>query len=229
MCGRFLLITSTGELIDRFGFFSPLTLVPRYNNAPTQSTAVARLSTDGSDIVLDMLRWGLIPSWAKEAKIGARMINARSETAAGKPSFRRSFQQRRCLIPADGFYEWKKQSHGKQPYCIRTIDQSPFAFAGLWETWTDSTNEIIESFTILTIHANDLISQLHERMPVILAQEHFEQWLDPQEKDVAKLQKLLQPYPSEQMSMFAVQKRVNSPRNDDPLCIEPLSPEIDYE
>ncbi|MCH7813503.1 MAG: SOS response-associated peptidase, partial [Planctomycetes bacterium] len=171
---------------------------------------------------LELLRWGLIPSWAKDPAIGARMINARSETAAEKPSFRAAFRRRRCLLPADGFYEWQRSGRVKQPYYIRLKHGPPFALAGLWEQWHSPDGSLVETCTILTTEPNELVKPLHNRMPVLLTPDVFDLWLDPAMTDPARIQPLLRPCPPEQMIAQPVTTHVNSPRNDDPACIQPL-------
>ena len=170
-----------------------------------------------------MLRWGLVPSWAKDPSIGSRMINARGETVANKPSFRGPFRSRRCLIPADGFYEWAKGEGGtKQPYYVTLREKRPLAFAGLWEHWEDPDGAAIESCTIITTQANEVLADIHERMPVILHRADYDRWLDLGFQDTSKLQQLLAPYPAHQMARHAVSTFVNSPRNESAACIEPL-------
>lgn len=218
MCGRFTLATPVEELAEEFGLVRPLPdLRPSYNVAPTQEVAVVRASGEGRR--LEMLRWGLIPAWADDPGIGSRMINARSETVAEKPSFKRAFKARRCLIPADGFYEWQKTNGGKQPHYVRMKNGSPFAFAGLWERWSGDEEEV-RSCTILTTGANELVSEIHQRMPVILPSEDYELWLDPDVNEPDLLLPLLAPYPVEDMEAYPVSRRVNSPSNDEPGCVE---------
>lgn len=168
---------------------------------------------------METLRWGLIPSWADDPGIGARMINARSETVAEKPSFRRAFKDRRCLIPADGFYEWQRTNGGKQPYYFQTEDRRPFAFAGLWESWSREGEEI-HSCAILTTNANDLVGEIHPRMPVILPPEDYDLWLDPDARESDLLLPLLRPYPAGDMQAHPVSRKVNKPSNNDPGCVE---------
>jgi len=196
-------------------------LEPRYNIAPTQPVAAIRVAAGTGDRELVFLRWGLIPSWAKDTKIGYKMINAKSETVAQKPAFRAAFRHRRCLIPADGFYEWKKGTGTKQPYLVRMKDNLPFAFAGLWERWESQNGEIIESCTILTVDANDLVSEIHDRMPVILHPKDHRIWLDAALRDPEKLLKLLNAYPADEMTALPVNPLVNKPSEDSPKCIEP--------
>ena len=193
-------------------------LEPRFNIAPTQTAPVIRMNGNRH---LAMCRWGLIPSWASDKAIGARLLNARSESVATKPAFRSAFKQRRCLVPADGFYEWQKAGSKKQPFFFRPVNDRPFAFAGLWETW-HKDDQALESFTILTTEANALLRPLHDRMPVILAPEDFAVWLDPRMQDLQTLQPLLRPYPAEGMTSYLVSTLVNSPRNESPQCIERL-------
>jgi putative SOS response-associated peptidase YedK len=167
-------------------------------------------------------RWGLIPSWAKDLTIGNQLINAQAETASIKPAFRAAFKKRRCLILADGFFEWKKENRHKQPFHIRLRDGRPFAFAGLWEHWEGTEGKAIESCTILTATPNELLRSLHHRMAVILPSSEYDRWLDPSMQQPDALQPLLRPYPSEEMTAYPVSTVVNNPRNDAPSCIEPL-------
>ncbi len=222
MCGRYTLTTADLTLAELLGLDEPPELEPRYNIAPSQDVAVLRAPAPGGGRRIEMLRWGLIPSWAKEAAIGQRMINARSETAPEKPAFRAAFRQRRCLIPADGFYEWQKVGPAKQPYYIRLRDHRPFAMAGLWERWPAPDGTPIESCTILTTSASKLLEPIHERTPVILQSADFELWLDPRVSDPASLRPLLRPFTGDEITAVAVSKLVNSPANDSPACIEPL-------
>jgi putative SOS response-associated peptidase YedK len=170
---------------------------------------------------LALFRWGLIPSWAKDPAIGNRMINARSETVANKPSFRSAFRRRRCLVPADGFYEWGKIGGAKQPFFIHMQEESPFAIAGLWEHWQDSEGNEIETCTLLTTEANALLATIHKRMPVILNPGDYARWLDPDSSDPVALHNLLMPYPADAMAFRAVSLHVNNPRNEGPACQEP--------
>lgn len=223
MCGRYTLNSPSEDLALLFDISQLPLIPPRYNMAPTQEAAVVRVTAPGEPRRLDFLRWGLIPYWAKEASIGNRMINARSEGVAEKPSYRHSFKKKRCLVPTSGFYEWKKEGKAKQPYLIRRHDRKPFAFAGLWSTWRDpEKQEPVETFTIMTTDANDFIRPLHDRMPVILMPEDFELWLDPKIEDAERLQALLRPAPNDLLETYPVSKLVNSPINELPNCIEPL-------
>jgi putative SOS response-associated peptidase YedK len=221
MCGRYTLTTPAERLAEQFGFDgSSVELPPNYNVAPTQGVAV--VIEEGGQRRLEVLRWGLIPPWADDPQIGSRMINARSETAPGKPSFRRAFRERRCLIPADGFYEWQRTNGAKQPYFIHMEGGGPFAFAGLWESWSKGGEGEVRTCTILTTEANALVGEIHDRMPVILAADAYDVWLDPaSERD--ELTGLLAPYPEDEMEAYPVSRFVNSPQNNDPRCIEPAA------
>ena len=224
MCGRFVLMTVGKDLAKRFGLEEEPDLRPRYNIAPTQMVVIIRLDRDTLQKRLVQVKWGLVPFWAKDTAIGNRLINARAETAAEKPAFRSAFKTRRCLVPADGFYEWqKRKGDQKQPYFVSNADGSPFAFAGLWESWTAPEGEIIESCTILTTDANDLTRPIHDRMPVILKSKDYNLWLDPEVKDPKLLKPLLQPYPSERMKAEPVSPKVNKARYDAPDCVEVVS------
>jgi putative SOS response-associated peptidase YedK len=220
MCGRYTLKTPTGVLAEWFEVEeSPSSLIPSYNIAPTQE--VAAVVEEDDKRKLEMFRWGLIPSWAKDPAIGNKMINARAETVSEKPSFRSAFKKRRCLILADGFYEWQKTDSGKQPFYIHMEDGSPFAFAGLWEDWKNG--EEIRSCAIITTDANDLMSEIHHRMPVILPPENYGAWLDPDFDEKEPLTALLKPYPSDEMEAYAVSRRVNKPSNNEPSVVEPAA------
>lgn len=223
MCGRYELHTHPAALALAFGLAFPPMIRPRYNIAPTQDIPVIRIGQSGAR-ELAQVRWGLVPRWAKDPSIGARMINARAETIAEKPSFRTAFQRHRCLIPADGFYEWKQASSGgKQPIHVGMKDGRPFAFAGLTERWLSPEGEVLDTCTIVTTTANALLAAMHDRMPVIVAPADFARWLD-----VANLavRDLLAPYPAEAMTWYPVSTRVNSVRNDDAALIEQVT-EVD--
>jgi putative SOS response-associated peptidase YedK len=222
MCGRFTLTDPDQDLVEQFQLSGIPNLQPRYNIAPTQPVAAVRRDAESMAREMVLFYWGLIPFWAKDPSIGARMINARAETAADKPAFRAAFKRRRCLVVADGFYEWQKQDGGKQPFFIFMRDQRPFAFAGLWEHWEGADGSAIESCTLLTTQPNELVKPLHNRMPVILAPDDYELWLDVDVQDIARLQPLLRPFPAARMDAYAVSRRVNRPENDDPAVIEPL-------
>jgi len=228
MCGRYTLTTPLEGLRAVFLFEESLNLAARYNIAPTQEVPAIRRGSDDDRRHLVLLRWGLIPSWAKEASIGSRMINARAESVAEKPAYRNAFRRRRCLIPADGFYEWQARPSGpKQPYLIAPAAGGPFAFAGLWELWTDKADgETVESFTIVTTEANRRLAAIHHRMPVVLAPADHDAWLDPAAPADALLA-LLRPAPEETFVATPVSTRVNAVRNDDPSLIEPAPTQKD--
>ena len=217
MCGRYSLTTPVEALRNLFGFRESPNLAPRYNIAPTQEVAAVRPSGESGDRQFVTLRWGLIPSWAKDPAIGSRMINARAETVAEKPAFRSAFRRRRCLVLADGFYEWKKgDGPAKQPWRITCADAGAFAFAGLWERWEPPDGEAVESCTIVTTNAAPAIAHIHPRMPVILEPSALETWLagDPMAATA-----LLHPYGAA-LRAYPVSRRVNNVRNDDPTLIE---------
>jgi len=219
MCGRFTLTVDPGQLQEAFPWVDiPDGIHRRYNIAPTQPVAV--VPNDGLNR-LDFFNWGLIPFWAKDPKIGNRMINARSETIAEKPSFRGSFKYKRCLVLADGFYEWRKDPgmKSKTPIYIRMKNKKPFAFAGLWDDWHSKDGSEIKTCTIITTEPNSLTEPIHNRMPVILPPNTHQEWLKQGDNDPSLLQSFLQPYPAEEMEAFAVSKQVNSPQNDYPECI----------
>jgi putative SOS response-associated peptidase YedK len=222
MCGRFLLHSPLAELQRAFRFAGRPNLEPRFNVAPTQRVAIVRLAAgDGgtSRRELALVRWGLVPAWAKDPAIGSRMINARAEGIAGKPAFRAAFRQRRALVPADGFYEWKRMEGGrKQPMLVRRRDRRPFAFAGLWESWRGPDGAPLETMTIVTTEPNGLMAGIHDRMPVILGEDDHEAWLDPGRPGGAAL---LRPCPAGWLEAVPVSTRVNSPRNDDAALVEP--------
>lgn len=222
MCGRFTL-TQSGDIIARhFDLAAVPDLESRYNIAPTQPVAIVRTTPEDPQRQFTYVLWGLIPSWSKDPQIGARLINARAETVTEKPSFRAAFKRRRCLIPADGFYEWQRSPDGKQPYYFQLEDQAPFAFAGLWEHWEAGTGEVIESCTILTTEATDWLRPIHDRMPVILNTQDYNLWLDPEVQGGNELQALLYPDDSLAIQHYAVSSRVNNPRHDQPDCLAPL-------
>jgi putative SOS response-associated peptidase YedK len=221
MCGRFALIVDASVLADVFDVDPPRQLEPRFNIAPTQSVPVIRSLGANRECVL--VRWGLVPSWAKDQKIGARMINARGETITEKPSFRAAVKTRRCIIPADGFYEWARTGEGKQPHFIHFTDGRVLAFAGLWERWHRGDSQPLETCTIITTRPNDLIAGLHDRMPVILPPERLAEWLAPKQLNPERLQDLLAPHPADEMEAYPVSTYVNSPRNEGPECIARLT------
>ncbi len=222
MCGRYTLSQQPETLAEIFALNTVPEIEPRYNIAPTQKVAVVLQTTDTDSRQLQRLRWGLIPSWAKDLSIGAKLINARSETVAEKPSFRSAFKHRRCLIVADGFYEWQRQERKKQPFYFRLQDRQPFAFAGLWERWKSPEGEEITSCTILTTQANELLQPIHDRMPVILQPSYYNLWLDPHSTSPEPLQQILNPYPTDAMTAYPVSTLVNSTANERPECINSL-------
>jgi len=217
MCGRYSITTPPEALRRLFQFVNLPNLQPRWNVAPTQQAPVVRATAAGRE--LSLLRWGLIPAWAKDPSIGARCINARADTVADKPAFRSAFRTRRCLVPVDGFFEWRAENRVRQPYCIVLKSGEPFAFAGLWERWTGPT-ETIESFSIITTEANETLKPLHERMPVILPPEAYAPWLDGSVEEVIGL---LRPLPAALVAYHPVDQRVNAVKNDDPACITPFT------
>ncbi|RJP21214.1 MAG: SOS response-associated peptidase [Candidatus Omnitrophota bacterium] len=227
MCGRFTLITNAQLISKILQLNRTPTLQPRYNIAPTQPVAAVRQRTGSEERELEFLRWGLIPSWAKDSKIGSRLINAKSETVFEKPAFRSAIRRRRCLIPADGFFEWKREGKQKQPFYIHMRDENPFVFAGLWECWKDAEGVETESCSILTTQANALMRPLHDRMPVIIHPNDYGCWLDTTVQDKETLQFLFQPYMKEQMIAVPVGSLVNSAANDCPACIEPANVQMD--
>lgn len=226
MCGRFTLHSKLNLLLQQFALDAGPDLAPRYNIAPTQMVPVIRVDDDGQRQMM-LHRWGLIPSWAKDAKIGNRMINARGETVATKPSFRAAFKRRRCLVPADGYFEWKKVKDGKQPYYIHRADSDRLAFAGLWESWKNGSDDRIDSFTIITTDSNSTTCDVHDRMPVILEDAQFEMWLDPEFSAREPLEAMLQPYEGDELVLDPVSQVVNNPRHDVAECIEPRTDTID--
>jgi len=224
MCGRFASKLTWQQLNEHYGIAAAEQttarpdLKPLYNIAPTQSVPVVRLDREGGREIA-LLRWGLIPYWSKDAKIGVRTINARAETLATAPAFREAFRRRRCLVPASGFYEWKKLGASKQPYFIALRDGSPITFAGLWERWGKGESRI-ESFTIVTGEPNSLVATLHDRMPVILDPSDYDTWLKPGE---TMPHAQLQPFPAQLMTAYPVSPRVNAVKNDDATLIEPVA------
>ena len=214
MCGRYALTSSPAVIAERFHLLWTPELAPHYNIAPGQAIPVVRETGQGRELAF--LRWGLIPSWAKEASIGMRLINARGETLADKPAFRSAYRQRRCLIPADAFYEWKAIAGRKQPYCIRLRDEGPFGMAGLWEHWKAPDGQAVESCTIVTVDANALIAQLHDRMPLIVAPEDYDAWLTAESKELPHA------VAAGDMRYHPVSPLVSNARNDVPACLDPI-------
>jgi putative SOS response-associated peptidase YedK len=223
MCGRFSMAVPLPALLSRFKVGrAPSSLHPLYNIAPSQNAPV--ILNDG-DRIMEELRWGLIPSWAKDPAIGNKLINARAETVTEKASFKRPFQSRRCLVPADGFYEWRftKTTKGKIPMRIRLKSQEPFAMAGLWERWKDAEGKELRTFTIITTEANEALQPIHNRMPVILKRTDEEAWLDPKAQ-ATRLTALLAPYPAEEMEAYEISKLINNAAVNTPDCVAPAVP-----
>jgi putative SOS response-associated peptidase YedK len=235
MCGRYTLTkTSAKEFGVRFGVDDPqLSMPARFNIAPTQSAPVVRALADiepetpvgpGAEAApreIALLTWGFVPHWAEDPSFGRRMINARAESVAEKPIFKRAFSERRCLVIADGFYEWKRSGTKKQPYHIRRKDRESFAFAGIWETWSDKDEGVeLESFAIITTTPNDLMAPIHNRMPVIIGEDEYERWLSPEEPHP---EEFLSPYSSEEFEAVPVSTWVNSPTHDDPKALAEIT------
>ena len=222
MCGRFSLGTPASILAAQFDLFEAPPWTPRYNLAPAQEVLVVVQHLTNAKREARRCRWGLIPQWAEGPAVGSRLINARAETVATKPAFRHAFRERRCLVPAAGFYEWQRQDRRKQPFYIRLRDGRPFAFAGLWSRWVPQDGQPIDSCTIITTVANSLIRPLYVRMPVILWPADYGVWLDHSIREVGHLQSLLRPYPPEEMEAYPVSTRVNNPADDSPMLLEPV-------
>jgi putative SOS response-associated peptidase YedK len=224
MCGRYSLSATPETIAEIFGVRHVSDIEPRFNIAPTQLVPVVRRAEKSDERRIDLLKWGLVPSWADDPGIGSRMINARAETVGEKPSFRGAFKSRRCLVPVDGFYEWRKTGSHKVPYLIRRPEGGLFAFAGLWERWKGPSGPL-ESYAIITTEANDLMRPIHDRMPVIVDPEGYDAWLDPATPSEA-LREMLRPEPGGQLVAFPVSTRVNSPSNDDPGLQEPTGDDV---
>jgi putative SOS response-associated peptidase YedK len=222
MCGRFTRKENFQHLAEQLGIKVLPPLSPRYNIAPSQLVACVRTNIESEQRECTELKWGLVPSWAKDPSIGNKLINARGETVAEKPAFRKAFKQQRCLVLADGFYEWKQDGKTKQPYYVRFKDQRLFAFAGLWERWKENEADPLETCTIITTAPNAVMESIHHRMPVILASKDYADWLDPSLQAVERVNALLRPYPPEEMETYPVSQLVNSPRNDRPECVVPI-------
>jgi putative SOS response-associated peptidase YedK len=220
MCGRFAQRTNARRLAEEFKVREVPETEPRYNVAPTQEILSIRQAEDEREAVF--LKWGLIPSWAKDASIGAKLINARSETVTEKPSFREAFKKRRCIIPADGFYEWQRAGGRKQPYFFQMRDERPFGFAGLWEKWRAEDGQTLETCTILTTEVNEVLRPMHDRMPVILHPEDYELWLREDARRIDSLKELLRPYPSPEMLSHPVSMLVNNTNNVGANLLEPI-------
>jgi len=222
MCGRFTLRTPPDQLQAHFGLAETPTLVPRYNIAPGQPVAVVRVR--GGARHLDLMRWGLIPGWAKDPNPRYRMINARAETLAERPAYRAAYRYRRCLVPADGFYEWQPREGGpKQPWFFHRPDDSPFGIAGLWEHWQGADGSEIESVVLITVPANRRIARLHDRMPAILPRDAYEVWLDPHRQQSREMDALLRPAPESLLEGYPVSPKVNRPDHEGPELIAPLA------
>jgi putative SOS response-associated peptidase YedK len=221
MCGRFTLRAPASVIAEQFSLFEAAPFTPAYNIAPTQSVATVVVPSPGAARELVWMHWGLVPSWAKDRSAGSRMINARAETVAQKPAYRAAFRRRRCLVLADGFYEWQRLDGKKRPYFIHRLDDRPFAFAGLWEHWQGAEEESLQSCALVTTEANELMRPIHDRMPVILPPREYDRWLDPTVDAPESLLSLLRPYPSEAMAAHVVSTYVNNPTHDAPLCIAP--------
>ncbi|MFC1607773.1 SOS response-associated peptidase [Candidatus Latescibacterota bacterium] len=220
MCGRFALPTPAKSLAEHFSTNAFPEYEPRYNIAPSQMVPAVIHENAESGRSIRLFRWGLIPFWAKDTKIGYKLINARAETLSEKPSFKAAYTKRRCLIPTTGFYEWKKDGKEKQPYYFHMRDNSLFGFAGLWERWKGEQGLTIDSCTIITTTPNDLVGTFHNRMPVILDPADYDSWLNMVNTDTESLQSLLIPFPADMMASYPVNMLVNSPKNEGPECIE---------
>ena len=221
MCGRYFLHSTADKLTQLFGEMPMPLIEPRYNIAPTQPVPVVRQDAQGRREMV-LMRWGLIPSWSKGPDTRYSMINARAETVAQKPAYRNAFRYRRCLLPADGFYEWHAAAGGKQPYVLRARDQRPLALAGLWEHWQDADGTEIESCTILVREANTQVRPVHDRMPVVIAPSTFDLWLDVHAQKPQPLETLLAAQQPPELEIYPVGRAVNSPRNDSAALLEPV-------
>ncbi len=221
MCGRFALYHDRSSLVDHLAVDRvAVEFKPRYNIAPTQAVTAVLRHPEQPEPVLDALQWGLVPFWAKDAKIGSRLINARAETVGEKPAYRAAFKRRRCLVAASGYYEWKKQENGKTPFYFSMRDNRPFAMAGLWEEWHSPDGELLHTCTLITTQANTYVAAIHHRMPVILAPPQQLAWLNTDPEDRTRLESLLHPYTGDDLSAHPVSTQVNAATWDDPSCIE---------
>jgi putative SOS response-associated peptidase YedK len=223
VCGRFTLSASPTAIADHFGLDVTPELGARFNVAPGQSIATISVSGEERRSILSRRRWGLVPSWAKDEKIGNRLINARAETAAEKPSFRSALRRRRCLVPADGFYEWAGSKGSKQPYLIGLEGRALFAFAGLWERWTDPEGETLESCTLLTTEATERLRALHDRMPVIVDPVDYGLWMDPDVVEPDLVSPVIDRNLGGALDFYPITKYVNDVRHDDPRCLEAIA------
>ncbi len=222
MCGRFSLAIPAETIAEFFKTSGIEAVEPRYNISPTQPVLGITARSQSGSRLGSLFHWGLIPFWAKDKKIAAKLTNARSETLSEKPSFRAAYKYRRCLVPTDGFYEWKKEGGAKQPYRIQMEGGKPFAFAGLWEHWSGPDGEELQSCTIVTTDANRLMEPVHHRMPVILKPADYDLWLDPDTREPKRLAPLLAPYRGGDLELFPVSAYVNKSGNEGPRCREPL-------
>ncbi len=223
MCGRFALSTAPTAIADHFGLDEAPELRARFNVAPGQSIATLSVSAEDQQLILSWRRWGLVPSWAKDEKIGNRLINARAETVSEKPSFRAALRRRRCLVPADGFYEWAGAKGSKQPYCIGLEGRAPFAFAGLWERWVNPEGEAIESCTLLTTEATEHLRGLHNRMPVIVDPVDYGLWMDPDVKEPDLVSPVIDRNLGGALGFYPVSTHVNDVRHDDLRCLKAIA------
>jgi putative SOS response-associated peptidase YedK len=226
MCGRVRLSSDVSEIKLVFSIppHRPTpNIAPSWNVAPTDPLPVVRHDTRAGERSLDVMRWGLVPFWAKDIKVGFANINAKAEGIEGKPAFREAFQRRRCLVPVDNFYEWKKTAAGKQPYAVGLGDGGLMALAGVWENWRSPAGEWVRSFAIITTAPNELCAELHDRMPVVLKPDSWPVWLGEEPADARQLKALLAPYPAEEMSCWPVSARVGNVKNNDPSLIEPIA------
>ena len=214
MCGRYALTSPPAVIAERFHLLWTPEVEPHYNIAPSQTVPVVRETRQGRELAF--LRWGLIPWWAKDPHIGMKLVNARAESLADKPAFRDAYRQRRCLVPADAFYEWKPVAGRKQPYCIRLRDDGPFGMAGLWERWKDPSGQLVESCTIVTVDANPLVAGLHDRMPLIVAPEAYDAWLRAESPELPPA------VPAQAMRSYPVSPIVSNAKNDVPACLDPV-------
>lgn len=225
MCGRFSLFADGGVLAETFDLSDPPQLEPRYNIVPTEAVAAVGRASADRPRSLARLRWGLIPFWVDDPEdFEVTLINARAETVEDKPSFREPFRRRRCVIPASGFFEWQKGSDGKQPYFVRPRGERPFGFAGLWDRW-EGEDRTVNSCTIITTEAGEGLREIHERMPAILSPDDYAAWLDPEERNVRRLKRLVESRPVDELQVHRVSRRVNDPTHDDPHCVRPLEDE----
>ncbi len=223
MCGRYASDIPPDLMRRIFRSGNPLSNIPaRYNVAPTQEAPVIRRNPETGERSLDLLHWGLIPHWAKDPAVGAKLINARAESLSERPAFRDAFRRRRCLVPATAFYEWRRGTKPKQPFAVHRRDGAPLAFAGLWENWKMPEGQWLRSFTIVTVPANELLALLHDRMPAILDQADHALWLGDQASEAERLLALLRPYPAELLETYPVKPAVNSVRNEGASLLERL-------